>query len=134
MSIESEKVISRARRHKRIRNKVLGNPERPRLNVFRSSKHIYCQIIDDTKGATVVSASTFDKDTNTVVSTAKKKTEKGQKPDGKKIEAAKSVGVAIAKKAIEKGIKKVVFDRGGYLYHGRVKALADAAREAGLEF
>lgn len=133
MTIKSEKVVSRLRRHKRIRNKVFGSSERPRLNVFRSAKHIYCQIIDDTKGMTLASASTLDKDINPVASTGKKK-EEGQKPEGRKIEAARHVGGVIAKKAIEKGVKKVVFDRDGYLYHGRVKALAEAAREGGLEF
>jgi len=104
--------------HSRIRAKIQGTPERPRLNVYRSLNHIYAQVIDDTKGATLVSASTV---------AAKAKT-------GGNVMAAKEVGKLVAERAQEKGIKKVVFDRGGYLYHGRIKALADAAREAGLEF
>lgn len=111
----------RQRVHTRIRSKVTGSAERPRLNVYRSLNHIYTQLIDDANGVTIASASTV----------AKKGTE--QKAGGN-VEAAKAVGKAIAEKAQEKGIKKVVFDRGGYLYHGRIKALADAAREAGLEF
>ncbi|EZP79125.1 MULTISPECIES: 50S ribosomal protein L18 [Anoxybacillaceae] len=110
----------RKRRHARVRKKIFGTAERPRLNVFRSNKHIYAQIIDDMKAVTIVSASTLDKEFD-LESTGN-------------IEAAKKVGELVAKRALEKGIKKVVFDRGGYLYHGRVKALADAAREAGLEF
>ncbi|SFA48693.1 LSU ribosomal protein L18P [Parageobacillus thermantarcticus] len=110
----------RKRRHARVRKKIFGTAERPRLNVFRSNKHIYAQIIDDMKAVTLVSASTLDKEFN-LESTGN-------------IEAAKKVGELVAKRALAKGIKKVVFDRGGYLYHGRVKALADAAREAGLEF
>ena len=110
----------RKRRHARVRKKIFGTAERPRLNVFRSNKHIYAQIIDDMKAVTLVSASTLDKEFD-LESTGN-------------IEAAKKVGELVAKRALEKGIKKVVFDRGGYLYHGRVKELADAAREAGLEF
>jgi len=110
----------RKRRHARVRKKIFGTAERPRLNVFRSNKHIYAQIIDDMKAVTLVSASTLDKEFD-LESTGN-------------IEAAKKVGELVAKRALAKGIKKVVFDRGGYLYHGRVKALADAAREAGLEF
>ncbi|BBW98176.1 MULTISPECIES: 50S ribosomal protein L18 [Geobacillus] len=110
----------RKKRHARIRKKIFGTAERPRLSVFRSNKHIYAQVIDDTKSATIVSASTLDKEF-TLDST-------------NNIEAAKKVGELVAKRALEKGIKQVVFDRGGYLYHGRVKALADAARETGLEF
>jgi len=109
-------------RHLRVRKKLSGTAERPRLNVFRSNKHIYAQVIDDTKGITLVSASTLD-------SELKEKLE-----NGSNIEAAQKVGELIAKRAIEKGINTVVFDRGGYLYTGRVKALADSAREAGLEF
>jgi large subunit ribosomal protein L18 len=108
----------RKRVHDRIRAKIQGTPERPRLNVYRSLNHIYAQVIDDTKGATLVSAST---------AAAKAKT-------GGNVAAAKEIGKLVAERAQEKGIKKVVFDRGGYLYHGRIKALADAAREAGLEF
>lgn len=105
-----------------MRKKVTGTAERPRLNVFRSLNNIYAQIIDDTKGVTLVSASTLDKEL---------KDENGR---GGNKESAKTVGTLVAKKAIEAGIKQVVFDRGGYIYHGRVKELADAAREAGLEF
>ncbi|HHW48513.1 MAG TPA: 50S ribosomal protein L18 [Clostridiaceae bacterium] len=112
----------RLRRHERVRKKVKGTPERPRLNVFRSLTNIYAQIIDDTTGHTLVAASTLDKAL------------KGKLKYGGNKEAAAEVGKLIAEKALEKGIKKVVFDRGGYLYHGRVKALAEAAREAGLEF
>jgi large subunit ribosomal protein L18 len=108
--------------HDRIRTKVQGTAERPRLNVYRSVNHIYAQIIDDADGKTLVSASTVP---------GKKAT---AKKSGGNVASAKDVGKAIAQKAKEKGIKKVVFDRGGYLYHGRIKALADAAREAGLEF
>ncbi len=112
----------RKRRHKRVRKKVFGTPERPRLAVFRSNKHIYAQIIDDVKGHTLVAASTLDKELR----------EKLQKTWNK--EAAREVGKLIGKRALEKGIKKVVFDRGGFKYHGRIKELADGAREAGLEF
>src|SRR5690625_4818925 len=110
----------RKKRHMRIRNKVLGTPERPRLNVFRSNKNIYAQLIDDVNGKTLASASSLDKELN-LESTGN-------------IEAAKQVGELIAKRSQEKGYKSVVFDRGGYLFHGRVKALADAARTSGLEF
>ncbi len=112
----------RLRKHVRVRKKIKGTPERPRLNVFRSLNHIYAQIIDDTNGNTLVAASTLDESL------------KGKIKYGGNKEAAKEVGKLIAKKAIDKGIKLVVFDRGGYLYHGRVKELAEAAREAGLEF
>lgn len=110
----------RVEKHRKIRNKIKGTSERPRLCVFRSNSHIYAQIIDDTKGVTLTASSTLDKSI-----------ELEKKND---VEAAKAVGTAVAKKAIEKGINAVVFDRGGYIYHGRVQALADAAREAGLEF
>ena len=111
---------SREIRHKRVRKSVAGTAERPRLCVYRSLNHIYCQLIDDGKGCTIVSASTLESDL---------------KPDNKrKTETAAFVGKMIAERASESGIKKVVFDRGGYQYHGRVKALADAARKAGLEF
>jgi len=110
----------RVNKHKKIRNKITGTSERPRLCVYRSNKHIYAQIIDDIKGHTLVSASTMDK------SFSLDKTSD--------VEAAKEVGTTIAKKAVEKGITSVVFDRGGYIYHGKVKALADAARENGLNF
>jgi large subunit ribosomal protein L18 len=114
-----EKKAIRSRIHKRIRRKLAGTNERPRLAVFRSVAHIYAQVIDDTKGATIVSASSVDKDA-------------GGK--GGNVAGAKAIGKLVAERAKEKGIKQVVFDRGGYQYHGRVKALADAAREAGLEF
>ena len=114
-----EKKEIRNRIHKRIRRKLSGTAERPRLAVFRSVAHIYAQVIDDAAGATVVSASSVDK---------------GGKTNGGNVAAAKAIGKLVAERAKEKGIKSVVFDRGGYQYHGRVKALADAAREAGLEF
>jgi large subunit ribosomal protein L18 len=113
---------ARVKRQVRVRQKVRGTVERPRLCIFRSAKHIYAQIIEDTTGATLVSVSTGVKDVAD-----------GVKYTGN-IEAAKAVGAAIAKKALEKNIKQVVFDRNGFLYHGRVKALADSAREAGLSF
>ena len=114
-----EKKEIRSRIHKRIRRKLSGTAARPRLAVFRSVAHIYAQVIDDAAGATVVSASSVDKDGKT---------------NGGNVAAAKAIGKLVAERAKEKGIKSVVFDRGGYQYHGRVKALADAAREAGLEF
>jgi len=113
---------ARLRRHRRVRKRVFGTPERPRLNVFRSLNHIYAQVIDDVSGHTVVSASTLDPEIREAL-VGKTKTEK-----------AKEVGRLVAKRALEQGIKQVVFDRGGYKFHGRVKALADAAREAGLDF
>ncbi len=116
------KVLARKKRQKRIRKKVIGTAERPRFAVFRSSNHIYAQIINDDAGHTIISASTLDKD---LVS------HKGHKGNS---DAAKRVGEVLAKKALDKGVKKVVFDRGGYIYHGRIKALADGAREGGLEF
>jgi large subunit ribosomal protein L18 len=116
MITQTKRNEIRQRIHERIRRKLAGAGVRPRLNVYRSLNHIYAQVIDDQTGQTLVSASTI-----------KMKT-------GGNIAAAKEIGKAVAEKAVEKGIKKVVFDRGGYLYHGRVKALADAAREAGLEF
>jgi large subunit ribosomal protein L18 len=109
----------RQRIHERIRKRVQGTSERPRLAVFRSVAHIYAQLIDDSRGVTVVSASSVEKATKT---------------NGGNVAAAKAIGKLVAERAKEKGIQKVVFDRGGYIYHGRVKALADAAREAGLEF
>jgi len=115
---------ARERRHARVRKKVSGTPERPRLNVYRSLEHIYAQVIDDTKGHTLVSASTLDKE---VV----KQLGKEGKP---KVDEAKLVGQIVAERAKQAGITTVVFDRGGYRYHGRIKALADGAREAGLEF
>lgn len=116
-----DKNKSRLRRHMRVRKKISGTSARPRLNVFRSSKHMYAQIIDDTNGVTLVAASTLDKAS-------------GEISNGGNIEAARLVGQMIAERAKEKGIEHVVFDRGGYLYHGRVQALADAARESGLVF
>jgi large subunit ribosomal protein L18 len=118
---DSSKNKVRRRIHQRLRNRLSGSPERPRLNVYRSLNHIYAQVIDDTSGTTLASASTA-------------KGKKGSKTTGGNVASAKEIGKAIAQRAQEKGIKKVVFDRGGYLYHGRIKALADAAREAGLEF
>jgi len=109
----------RKKRHKRVRSKVSGTPERPRLNVFRSEKHIYAQIIDDTKAVTLCSASSVEKDFE---------------GPGSNKEAARSVGKTVAQRAVAKGIENVVFDRGGYIYHGRVKELAEAAREGGLSF
>jgi len=120
----NEKVRLREKRHRRVRAKVAGTAERPRLNVFRSLKHIYVQLIDDDAGNTLVAASTVEP------SDRKKKTNKS----GGNIDAAKAVGKTIAERAKEKGITKVVFDRGGWQYHGRVKHLAEAAREGGLEF
>lgn len=113
-----DKNKTRQRRHERIRNKVSGTADCPRLNVFRSNAHIHAQIIDDVKGVTLVSCSSVELKLD----------------NGSNIEAAKTVGSTIAKRALEKGIENVTFDRGGYAYHGRVQALADAAREAGLKF
>ena len=110
---------ARIKRHQRVRKNISGTAERPRLNVFRSLNHIYAQVIDDTKGVTLVSASSMDK---------------GFDGNGGNIEGAKAVGKAVAEKALAAGIKSVVFDRGGYVYHGRVAALAEGAREGGLEF
>ena len=109
----------RLKRHKRVRAKVFGTPERPRLNVFRSEKNIYAQVIDDTEGNTLVSASSLDKEIE---------------GNGGNKTAARAVGKLVAERCKAKGIDKVMFDRGGYLYHGRVKALAEGARKAGLEF
>ncbi|NJD57558.1 MAG: 50S ribosomal protein L18 [Nitrospirae bacterium] len=119
--LAKSKAIGRQRRHERIRKTVSGNAARPRLSVYRSLSHIHAQLIDDSKGVTIVAASSLDK-------SFKDAKQKGN------IAMAKEVGGLIAKKAVEKGVKQVVFDRSGYLYHGRIKALADAAREAGLEF
>jgi large subunit ribosomal protein L18 len=112
----------RERVHIRIRKKLRGTTERPRLTVFRSTAHIYAQVIDDTRGVTLVAASSTEKPAD------------GKKATGGNLTAAKEIGKRVAERAKENGIQKVVFDRGGYIYHGRVKALADAAREAGLEF
>lgn len=110
---------ARLKRHRRVRGKISGTAECPRLNVYRSSKHIYAQLIDDVKGVTLVSASSMDKDFE---------------GNGSNMEAARKVGAEIAKRAVAKNITEVVFDRGGYLYHGRVKELAEGARENGLQF
>lgn len=120
--MRTTRAKARQARHKRVRKKVYGTSDRPRLNVFRSLKQIYAQVIDDYKGQTLAAASSLDKEL------------KGKKGVEGNIDAAKTVGQLVAKRANKKGIKTVVLDRGGYLYHGRVKALADAARENGLEF
>lgn len=119
---KENKNAARQKRHLRVRKNIIGTAEKPRLNVFRSLSHIYAQIINDKTGATLVSASTMDKEVSQALNY------------GGNIEAAKLVGAAVAKRALEQGIKQVVFDRGGYIYHGRIAALAEAAREAGLEF
>jgi large subunit ribosomal protein L18 len=120
MITKADKNAARKKRHARVRRTITGTAERPRLNVFRSNKHIYAQLIDDVNRVTLASASTVDNDVNV--------------ESGSNVEAAKAVGELIAKRALELGKKTVVFDRGGYLYHGRIQALADAARETGLEF
>ena len=119
---KADKNANRLQRHKRVRRKITGTTQRPRLCVFRSSNNIYAQIIDDANRVTLTAASSLDADV------------KGAVNHGGNKEAAKMVGEMIAKRAIEKGITEVVFDRGGYLYHGRVQVLAEAAREAGLKF
>ena len=121
MDIEKKKE-SHLKRKRRIRRKISGSPSRPRLNVYRSNKHIYAQIIEDTTGTIVVVASTISKEL------------KNKFKNLKKTEAAKKIGEFVAKKAIAKGIDRSVFDRGGFLYHGRIKAVAEGAREAGLKF
>ena len=115
-------IVGRERRKLRIRRKVSGTAERPRLSVFRSAKHIYAQVVDDVSGKTVAHASTLSRDVRAGIA------------ESTKVDAAKSVGQAIAKMLIAKGISSIVFDRNGYLYHGRVRALAESAREAGLKF
>ena len=120
MITKADKNVTRKKRHARVRTKLSGTAARPRLNVFRSNKHIYAQLIDDVNGVTLTSASTLDKDL-TVDSSSN-------------TDAAVKVGELVAKRAVEKGVTEVVFDRGGYLYHGRIQALADAARENGLKF
>jgi large subunit ribosomal protein L18 len=120
MITKADKNATRKKRHARVRSKLSGTAARPRLNVYRSNKHIYAQLIDDVQGVTLASASTLDKEVNVESSS--------------NTDAAVKVGELVAKRAVEKGVKAVVFDRGGYLYHGRIKALADAARENGLEF
>ena len=122
MGNTAQRLKARLKRKKRIRKNIFGNQDRPRLSVFRSSKHIYAQIVDDIKGSTLVSASTLDKEF------------KKEKVEGKKVEIAKAVGNLIGKRALDQGIKKVVLDRNGFLYHGRIKSLSDGAREAGLNF
>ncbi len=116
------RIVGRERRKLRIRRKINGTPERPRLSVFRSAKHIYAQVVDDVAGRTVAHASTLSREVRKEVA------------ETSKLDAAKRVGQAIAKLLLAKGIDKVIFDRSGYLYHGRVRALADAARAAGLKF
>ena len=116
---KADRKAKRVRRHLRVRKKIFGTPERPRLSVYRSEKNIYAQIIDDINAVTLVAASSLDKDFSA---------------NGGNKEGAKLVGELVAKKATEKGITEVVFDRGGYVYHGRIQELADAAREAGLKF
>jgi large subunit ribosomal protein L18 len=120
MITKLDKNATRRKRHARVRAKLSGTSARPRLNVFRSNKHIYAQVIDDMSGVTLASASTLDKEFTL--------------DSSNNVEAAKAVGELVAKRAVEKGITSVVFDRGGYLYHGRVQVLADAARENGLQF
>ena len=119
MVSKADKNAARVKRHYRVRNKISGTAERPRLNVFRSAKHIYAQIIDDVNGVTLCSASTV---------------EKGFEGVGSNKEAAKTIGKTVAERALAKGIDTVVFDRGGYVYHGRVSELAAGAREGGLKF
>ena len=119
MVSKTNRKLERERRHRRVRTKISGTAECPRLCIFRSNTNVYAQIIDDTKGVTLVQASTLDKEVKTKHSNK---------------EAAKEVGTLVAKRALEKNIKTVVYDRGGYVYHGVVKELAEAAREAGLEF
>ncbi len=121
MDIEKKKE-SHLKRKRRVRRKISGSPSRPRLNVYRSNKHIYAQIIEDTTGKIVVVASTISKEL------------KNKFKNLKKTEAAKKIGEFVAKKAIAKGIDRIIFDRGGFLYHGRIKAVAEGAREAGLKF
>ena len=122
MVIKESRSKIRVNKHRRIRNRFAGTAERPRLAVFRSNNHMYAQIIDDTVGNTLVSASTLDKEV------------KSELEKTNDVAAAAYVGTVIAKKAVEKGITEVVFDRGGFIYQGKIKALADAAREAGLQF
>ena len=157
MIAKDSKNIVRTRVHKRIRSRVVGSTERPRLNVYRSLNHLYVQVIDDTRGITLVSASTQEKKTGGGAHDAKAKDAKAKdekaaakdetsaksetkvegkakKSTGGNLGAAREIGRVIAERAKAKGVTRVVFDRGGYLYHGRIKALADAARAAGLEF
>nr|MBC7245648.1 50S ribosomal protein L18 [Chloroflexota bacterium] len=122
MTDKKDTEAARRKRHERIRIRVRGTPERPRLNVFRSLRHIYAQVIDDSQGHTIASACTLDAEIRQQIG------------ELNKTEQAKLVGQVLAKRALEKGVKQVVFDRGGYKYHGRVKALAEAARAGGLQF
>ena len=122
MVSKESRSANRVKKHKKIRNRFSGTPERPRLAVFRSNNHMYAQIIDDTVGNTLVAASTLEKDV------------KAELEHTNDVAAAAYLGTVIAKKALDKGIKTVVFDRGGFVYQGKIKALAEAAREAGLEF
>ena len=122
MNSQKLKAKQQLRRRRHVRRKIVGTTERPRLTVFRSSKHIYAQLIDDVRGTTIASASSIEKELRASLKT------------GANVEAAKAVGLRLAERAVARGVKEVVFDRGGYLYHGRVKALADAAREGGLRF
>ena len=122
MVSKKSRTVVRENKHRKLRNRFRGTAERPRLAVFRSNNHMYAQIIDDTVGKTLVSASTLDKDV------------KAELEKTNNVEAATVVGTVVAKKALEKGITTVVYDRGGFVYEGKVKALAEAAREAGLEF
>ena len=122
MVSKKSRTVDRENKHRKLRNRFSGTAERPRLAVFRSNNHMYAQIIDDTVGKTLVSASTLDKDV------------KAELEKTNNVEAATVVGTVVAKKALEKGITTVVYDRGGFVYEGKVKALAEAAREAGLEF
>ena len=118
----SKRERSRVRRHHRVRLRVYGTPDRPRMNVFRSNAHLYAQVIDDTTGKTLVSASTLDKEI------------KGKLKSGANLTAAVAVGQLVAERALQANLKSVVFDRGGYRFHGRIKALAEASREKGLKF
>lgn len=122
MIIKASKNATRRKRHQRVRNKVTGTAERPRLNVYRSAKHMYAQIIDDMAGKTLAAASTLDADVKADLSSTSNKA------------AAKKVGEVVAKRAKENGIEEVTFDRGGYIYHGRVQNLAEGARDGGLKF
>jgi large subunit ribosomal protein L18 len=118
-----DKNLARLKRHRRVRTRVFGTSDRPRLGVFRSQKHIYAQLVDDTQGITLVAASSLDPELRGT-----------EQVHGSTTEGARQVGQLVAKRALAKGIEEVVFDRGGYIYHGRVAVLADAAREAGLRF
>ena len=128
MIAKTKKNQVRQRVHKRIRRKLMGTPQRPRLNVYRSLNHIYAQLVDDMQGKTLIAANSLERPQGAA------KGEKRLSRTGGNLSAAKDVGKSLAERARKQGINKVVFDRGGYLYHGRVKALADAAREAGLQF